>query len=145
MKVFRVLITGSRDWVQVGLVRMELELLWSEVRHTYDRLIVVHGNCPTGADIMAKVWAHYHEDSDRITEEGHDAWWHIHGYKAGPIRNQAMVDKGADRCIAFIGPCTSKRCRKPYVHPSHGASSCADMAEAADILTIKYETWREAA
>jgi len=122
---------------------MALEKLWSEVRETHEKMIVVHGNCPTGADIMAKVWAEYHPDGDRVTQEGHDASWHLHGYKAGPIRNQAMVDKGADRCLAFLGPCTSKRCRKTYVHPSHGADGCAKMARAAEIPTDPYETWRE--
>jgi hypothetical protein len=44
-----------------------------------------------------------------------------------------MVSLGADRCLAFIGPCTSPRCRKAGPHPSHGASGCADLAEAAGI------------
>ncbi|MFB6934553.1 hypothetical protein [Streptomyces chartreusis] len=57
---------------------------------------------------------------------------------AGPRRNAHMVSLGADACLAFIGPCTSPRCRRPGPHPSHGASGCADLAEQAGIPTRRW-------
>lgn len=39
--------------------------------------------------------------------EPHDALWDLHGAAAGPIRNQSMVDSGADLCVAFPLPGSS--------------------------------------
>ncbi|MFJ3084661.1 SLOG family protein [Streptomyces halstedii] len=123
---YRVLITGSRDWQDTRVVRRALDdILTARPRH--QPLVVVHGDCPTGADIIAKTWAlttftpactDYYE---RVTEEPHPAAWHLHGRKAGPIRNQNMVNKGANICLAFIR------------NGSRGATGCAALAEAAGI------------
>jgi len=138
---FRLLVTGSRDWDRPGTLRLALASVWYDVRPFYDRLVVVHGACPTGADRLAKAWADSHEDGTRVIDDPHPALWTVHGSAAGPIRNQVMVNKGAQRCLAFIGPCTSKKCRRRTPHPSHGAAGCAKLAEAAKIPTDRYETW----
>lgn len=65
--------------------------------------------------------------------EIHPAEWHVHGPAAGPMRNQAMVDLGADVCFAFgelqrmkrgklrntgTGDCV-ERCRKAGIRVVH--------------------------
>ena len=132
-KPYRVLVTGSRDWQAIGTVRGALdEVLWSLPDD--QPLVVVHGDCPTGADIMAKVWALTRstpvctDDYRPVAEEPHPAAWHVHGNAAGPIRNKAMVDKGADVCLAFIRD------------GSRGASHTAALAEQAGIETRRFTT-----
>lgn len=63
-------------------------------------LIVVHGDCPTGADVLADRWARRREPD--VTVEPHPADWKIYGKAAGPRRNAHMVKLGADMCIAFL-------------------------------------------
>src|SRR3546814_7576336 len=107
MKPYRVLVTGSRDWQTIGTVRGALDEILGSIPDDQP-LVVVHGDCPTGADIMAKVWALTRftpvctDDYERVIEEAHPAAWHVDGRAAGPVRNKAMVDKGADVCLAFI-------------------------------------------
>lgn len=136
----RVLVTGSRDWPD----DFEVDDTLSEVEAQREDgpgspFVVVHGACPTGADFYAsrwvKGWVGYPvEGGEYVVEEPHPADW-SRGRKAGPERNAAMVALGADLCLAFIGPCTSPRCYKPEPHDSHGATGCADLAEAAGIPT----------
>lgn len=52
-------------------------------------LTVVHGGCPTGADALAAHWATGH---DNVRTEVFPADWDTYGRRAGPIRNQAMID-----------------------------------------------------
>ncbi|MEU0355690.1 SLOG family protein [Streptomyces cyaneofuscatus] len=131
VRPYRVIVTGSRDWQGIGIVRRALNEVLA-VRPHNQPLVVVHGDCPTGADIMAKVWAlttftpACTDDYERVTEEPHPAAWHLHGRKAGPIRNQNMVNKGADLCLAFIR------------NGSRGATGCANLAEAAGIPTRRW-------
>jgi hypothetical protein len=109
----RVLVTGSRDWSDEAAVCTTL----TELLRLADRITVVHGACPTGADAIAHRWA---SDTPGATPEPHPADWSI-GKKAGPLRNQAMVDLGADVCLAFP------------VGESRGTRDCMRRAEAAGI------------
>lgn len=130
---FRILVTGSRDWLDAGLVHDALtQAVYGNVP-----AVIVHGACPAGADAQAGWWARRFKHIG-VTEEAHPADWRINGNRAGFIRNQHMVSLGADRCLACISPCTSSRCRRPQPHDSHGASGCADLAEAAGIPTWRY-------
>lgn len=139
----RILVTGSRDWpddYSVDDALTEFERHPSRVPGS--PLVIVHGACPTGADAIASRWVaewrgYPMEGGEYVTEEPHPADW-SRGRKAGPKRNAAMVALGADLCLAFIGPCTSPRCHEPEPHDSHGASGCADLAEAAGIPTRRY-------
>jgi hypothetical protein len=93
----RVLVTGSRDWPYPEVVEMELDRLLTSP------LIVVHGACPRGADLHADRWACEQERLGvyQVRPEAHPAKWNSYGKTAGPIRNQEMVNLGADLCLAF--------------------------------------------
>jgi hypothetical protein len=128
----RILLTGSRDWSDSAAVWNELWAIHAAALEAgEEEITLVHGGCPTGADAIADGYARhlgwevvvYHAD------------WVSYGRRAGPLRNQDMVDRGADLCLAFIGNCSSPRCSIKELHPSHGASGCASMAEAAFIET----------
>lgn len=112
----RILVTGSRDWADYGTIK---HALFEHVR-TGD--VLVHGDCPRGADEMAaRLWQRFHG----VTE----AWpadWDAHGRAAGPIRNQEMVRAGANLCLAFIR------------NQSPGAMDCMWRAKGAGIPTVVY-------
>lgn len=97
--------------------------------------VIVHGACPTGADAQAAWWVRMHGRTLGVTEEPHPTEDFGPWPGAGPRRNAYMASLGADLCLAFLGPCTSPRCRRSEPHPSHGASGCARLAEKAGIPT----------
>ncbi|MBF6331881.1 SLOG family protein [Nocardia transvalensis] len=109
----RILITGSRAWLHRPTIRIALAAVWSP------SAILVSGACPRGADYLCEsCWTHW---GGRV--ERHPADWHRHGRAAGFVRNQRMVDLGADICLAFI-----------HNH-SPGATHTAELATAAGIPT----------
>lgn len=125
----RVLVTGSRNWADRAVIDDFLTaLVAANIFH--DRTtIVVHGACPTGADAMADDWARWHSARSPLIEvERHPADWARYGRSAGPIRNAAMVNLGADLCLAFIRD------------GSRGATGCATLAEAAGIPVRRWTT-----
>lgn len=96
-KPARVLITGSRNLNDSSVVHKVLnEELWKR-----GSLHVVHGGAK-GADSIAGTWAQEMKAKGfPVTFEVHPANWNAHGKAAGPIRNQKMVDLGADIVFAF--------------------------------------------
>lgn len=93
----RVIVTGSRnwaDWEKLYAALMDEYRGWS-----YDTMTVVHGGCPTGADAMAEQWVKHHNLFAK--SDIYEADWEQYGRAAGPIRNQRMVDDGADIVLAF--------------------------------------------
>lgn len=120
---YRVLVTGSRAWTDEQTIRDALASIISE--HGPENVVIVHGACPKGADVIA----------DRIATswggglsiERHPADWSRFGKRAGFARNAWMVQLGADVCMAFI------------VDASRGASHTADLAEKAGIPVRRYE------
>ena len=118
---YRVLVTGSRDWTDIDVVRDALVA----ARYQSGPMVVVHGACPNGADAMASWWTRQFRHLD-ITEEKHPANWQLNGKRAGFIRNAQMVNLGADLCLAFIKD------------GSRGASHTARLAEEAGIPTRKW-------
>lgn len=127
--MIRILVTGSRDWSDRDVV------LFALLRETpYGPATLVHGACPTGADAIA-------DQLGRVagyTVETHPADWEKYGNSAGQRRNTEMVNLGATVCVAFIGRCSSRKCKITESHPSHGASRTAKLAEAAGIPTRRY-------
>lgn len=116
----RILITGSRDWTEEKLIYKALNYYHSHnpMPHT-----LVSGCCPTGADQMAEEIAL----DLGWTVEQHPAEWDRYGKAAGPLRNQEMVNRGADLCLAFI------------LNKSKGATHCSNAAEKAGIRTVRWE------
>lgn len=138
---YRILITGSRDWTDQRAIEDILTTAGALAIAQGKRLVVVHGACPTGADRIADAWARWHQnrgqnfDIEEHPAKGHPTEDFGEWPGAGPRRNAYMVSLGADACFAFIGPCTSPRCRRTDSHLSHGASGCAGLAEQAAIPT----------
>lgn len=123
----RILVTGSRDWPSPFSVNQKLDEQWTRRLDKTLPFVVVHGGCPTGADAMAEYWARTQAAHGRnVQVEVHRADWDQHGRAAGPIRNKAMVDSGADRCVAFIR------------NHSRGASNCVGLALAAGMAVDLY-------
>lgn len=88
----RVIICGSRSFTgsQAGfLIGLAIDALPG------DTTVIVGG--ARGVDTIAE---HCARDQGLIVER-HEADWQQHGKAAGPIRNQRMLNSGADRVIAF--------------------------------------------
>ena len=118
--MYRILITGSRNWNDEQALAAPLFEYTGCYRQ--DELVVVHGGCPTGADAIAeKLCQNY-----GIRTEVHLADWDKHGRAAGPIRNQQMVDLGADICLAFP------------LGESRGTRHCMRVAEKAGIKVVNH-------
>lgn len=113
-------MTGSRDWTDWKTLTAAL----FQAADCYDPITVVSGACPTGADAMAE-WVAEHLlpflENGGVRVERHPADWDRHGKAAGPVRNQEMVDLGADLCLAFP------------LGASRGTRDCMRRAEAAGI------------
>jgi hypothetical protein len=128
----KVIVTGSRDWTGVYATQrihtvLEVVLALCEVLGT--KLTLVHGDCPTGADRTVDDWARRRDDIG-VSVTTFPADWRTLGKAAGPIRNQAMVDSGADMCIGFLKG------------GSRGTSITLAMARAAGIPTYTVH-WEE--
>ena len=140
--VYRVIVTGSRTWPDEGAVWLALNrVAWHDVPMS-SVLTVIHGACPTGADAAAAAWCRLIRKSGndpvigrdlRLREEPHPADWKLPGRRGGPIRNQEMVDAGADLVLAFVMPCTLKGCAGKPEHLTHGTQDCITRAEKAPI------------
>lgn len=107
----RVIVCGGRDYSDLEKVREHI------VGLVPNTSTIVHGGAP-GADSLAALVA---------TEQGYEvqAWpadWSLHGRAAGPIRNKAMIDAGADFVIAFPG--------------GRGTGDCVSRAEKAGIPVV---------
>lgn len=114
---YRILVTGSRDWESHSVIAESLASVVVDAIYHDKEPVVVHGDCPTGADAIVQTIC----EAAEIRTERHPADWNKHGRAAGPIRNQEMVDLGANVCLAF-----------PH-HGSRGTNDCIRRAEGADI------------
>lgn len=117
----RILITGSREWTDRDTIRAALV----KAMHVYgartEDVTVVHG-AAAGADTIA---------ADIATEFGcdveiHPADWKQYGHRAGPIRNQRMVNSDADLVLAFP------------LGKSNGTRDCVRRARKAGIPVIEH-------
>jgi hypothetical protein len=91
----RVLVCGGRDFKDEALLRSVLAR-----HHAKTPFIeVIHG-AYRGADTLADIWAR----SNGVQPRPFPADWIKYGYRAGPIRNQKMLDQAKpDLVIAFPG------------------------------------------
>lgn len=150
-----MLITGSRDWVDVREIR-------ECIRDAYERsgppghryLVVRHGACPTGADRIASliVYAYHQQGIYTVMEDPMPADWNrkcdsqcVHYPRhrpdgteycpiAGLLRNQAMIDKGG---IAEVHAFPLKG--------GKGTQDCMRRAQAAGLPVTVHEQHLEAA
>lgn len=129
----RVLITGSRNWTDAEQIRRTLDAALLVFDRSPTPPVLVHGGCnmhrngrgayvpttkPTrGADAIAHGWWR----SWGLPTEVHMAEWDTHGKAAGFIRNQHMVDMGADLVIGFV------------LDNSPGTTHCLTAAERAGL------------
>jgi hypothetical protein len=131
---YRVIVTGSRDWADTARIHGALDAILAQMEPG-ETLVVVHGDCPRGADAAARRWCYVKLGATAalVREERHPAQWGTLGKRAGMVRNAEMVDAGARLVLAYVMPCTQPGCRDPEPHGSHGATHCADLAEKAGI------------
>lgn len=142
----RVLVTGSRAWDDRKAIEDALLDAWHDAVQTVSPevgVVVVHGDCPAGADAIAKQWA----TDNGLSHEPHPADWsepcpdnclsrphrktsRKHGEYcplAGHRRNQRMVDLGADLVLAF------------HRNNSRGTGDCIARAKTAGIPVRIFE------
>lgn len=125
----RALITGSRGWTNQVFLWGRLGSLIRPLSGG-ERLTIVHGGA-RGADTLASEWVRM---CQRV---GHDVVEEVHPYPSGKgragghIRNQAMVDAGADLVLAFIKD------------NSPGATSLVDKARKAGLLIEEFHETTE--
>lgn len=104
MNPVRILVTGTRKNgapIRERVFERLDSLVISEGFPLHRPIIVVHGKCPYGGvDKYADDWA---TDRGHMVER-HPAAWARYGKRAGGMRNQEMVDAGADYCIGFPAP-----------------------------------------
>ncbi|MFF0409147.1 SLOG family protein [Kitasatospora sp. NPDC004745] len=124
----RILVTGSRLWVDAAAVEEPLtNALYDVLQAGLPGVVVVHGAAP-GADSLADVWAWRRRDWGVACEAVAADWagpcvpgcppGHRRVRRgggdycplAGHRRNQVMVDRGATVCLAFpLGRSTGTR------------------------------------
>jgi hypothetical protein len=129
----RVLVTGARDWQDYDRVVFGLSVAIEDLTNANpaDKTItVVHGGA-RGADSMAGRYVEQTRDffaghGITIRAEVHKADWTKYGKGAGPIRNQEMIDAGADICVAF------------RFEESRGTADCVNRARKAGIKVTEY-------
>lgn len=123
----RILVSGSRDWTDRQFVWNALDsaacLLAPDAERPLSVVSVVHGACPTGADKHADDFCKRFV----VAVERHPADWETHGRRAGYLRNQEMVDAGADIVLVF------------NKNSSRGASMTARLAREAGLPVIEYK------
>jgi YspA, cpYpsA-related SLOG family len=116
----RVLLTGSRNWTDAATIRAALAAVAdAAIRANVPMVTVVHGACPNGADELADQWVRWYRGDTLVLAERHPANWSKFAKRAGIIRNEIMVSKGADLCLVFL------RDNSP------GTTHCAELAAEA--------------
>ena len=113
----RVIVIGDRAW---DCRELAAEVVRRLVAKYGQGLVIVHG-AAGGVDAAFATAA----EAQGVAVEPHRAEWVRLGKRAGPSRNQRMVDAGADFCLAF----------HRFIANSEGTRDCARRAIAAGIPT----------
>lgn len=119
---FRVLVCGSRDYVDRQKVRGVLNQL--RAKHGA-RLLIISGGA-TGADELAREWAVATKTDHFILY----ARWDTEGKAAGPIRNKRMLTLGKPHLVVAFS--------KNFA-TSRGTSNMIGQAENRKVEVVKYE------
>lgn len=87
----RLLVSGSREFNDVAYIEERIALLKPK--------LIIHGNCPSGADRIADNYA----KKNGIPCIKMDANWDYYNKAAGPIRNRWMLDFCTpDKLLVFV-------------------------------------------
>jgi hypothetical protein len=123
----KVIVTGSREFADHALVWSVLDELYDD----YDGLILVHGDCPTGADRHADDWARSRQnDTWHIRIEPHPPDYGRYGSpRAQHIRNAEIAHSGATLVLAFFAPPPAT---------NNGTAECVKLARRAGIAVREY-------
>jgi hypothetical protein len=135
----RILITGSRDFKDYATVARGITVAIDELRDLLkidNEIVVIHG-AARGADSLAEEFVNKSEQFFKardivIRSERHHADWKKHGRAAGPLRNQEMVDSGANICVAFFQEGAGNR----------GTTHCSLAAAEAGIRVLTFNSPR---
>lgn len=117
----RVLFSGNRKFDDDRVVIAMLDRLVARAGGP-PHVTVVHGGSGS-LDWMVDVLARH----IGMKVEIHRADWQRHGRAAGPIRNQEMVDLGADLLVAYPLP------------EGRGTQDCIERGVKAGIPTLVYD------
>lgn len=99
----RILVTGGRNYTN----RPQVNATLSAIHERNPIGLLICGGA-RGADRLALEWALV----NGVAAHVYPAQWQLHGLKAGPVRNQEMVDAEprADHCVAFPGTVGTPDC-----------------------------------
>lgn len=116
----RVLVCGGRDFTDyLAFVRKMHRI---EAEHG-SASVIIHGGAK-GADWCAHLFAN--SPVGHCTEISFPANWKLHGKRAGPLRNQQMLDEGRpDFVVAFPG--------------GRGTADMVRRAKAAGVKVVEIE------
>jgi hypothetical protein len=89
MNDYWIVACGSRSWIDASTIRHQLITLANKGINR--RLVVVHGDCPKGADRLIRETVELFGGGCMI-QKVWPAHWEEHGKMAGFIRNVAMLD-----------------------------------------------------
>lgn len=101
----RVIVTGSRNPPSRPMYRLgrctylSVAALLEEIHQSRGGITVLIEGGASGVDWRAREWA----QRRGVEVETHFADWANGGRRAGPVRNQQMVDAGAELVVAFPG------------------------------------------
>jgi hypothetical protein len=110
----KILVCGGRHYEGASLVHSKLS--------EFNPDCVLQGGCPTGADKFAREWA----ARNNTICETFAANWSEEGPKAGPLRNQKMLDYGKpDLVFAFPG--------------NRGTADMVRRAKKANVQVIEFQ------
>lgn len=95
--MFKIIVAGGRDFKDYALLEKELDwLLRYNIEPIHYEPICILCGMAHGADMLGRAYAQKH--GYKYVE--YPAKWHIHGKRAGFIRNEEMA-KDADALVAF--------------------------------------------
>jgi hypothetical protein len=116
--VRRILVSGDRDWKAFHIVWVILRDLKS---------LIIHGDY-RGADTAAKQAATKLE----LEANSYPARWSLVGRKAGPMRNQRMLDKHPNINLALLF--------HDYIQNSSGTKDMQERLERSRIPWVLYDS-----
>ena len=122
----RILVTGPRDWTNGYLIAARL----IDVSHEHGSGVTLIEGGAKGFDCLSRLAA----ELFGWTVETYKPNYSLYARWEAPfLRNQTMVDTGANVCVTGYLPCVLPNCKKPQPHGTHGTADCVDRAKKAGI------------